>query len=287
MGLGRTIRRAAGGALGLIANPVAAATLPFLGDLLGGEADRKAASDRLQEEKRMFYQQMAMQREFAQKGIQWKVEDAKKAGIAPLAALGNQNASYSPQAVNITGDYSKGRMFRDMGQNLSRAISATQTKREREITEVERIDAARKEMRMRELTETAAELEILKTATDINRANNPPAPEIDKGYEYIEMPGGVIRRELTPGSAMVKGSKSIGFGLNPDMLGTYINQVLGHILQKDIPPKSLMKGKRKYKWRWTGYEPTNEFSKQELMQMYQYRRPKGRKLRGVLRGRDR
>lgn len=40
--------------------------------------------------------QIEAQREFAQNGVQWKVADAKKAGIHPLAALGAQTHSFSP-----------------------------------------------------------------------------------------------------------------------------------------------------------------------------------------------
>lgn len=43
--------------------------------------------------------QAKLQREFAQNGIQWRVEDAKKAGVHPLAALGFQGTSYSPVSV--------------------------------------------------------------------------------------------------------------------------------------------------------------------------------------------
>lgn len=37
-----------------------------------------------------------MQKEFAQNSVQWRVEDAKAAGIHPLAALGATGASYTP-----------------------------------------------------------------------------------------------------------------------------------------------------------------------------------------------
>lgn len=57
--------------------------------LLGGEsANRQAA--------RAAREQAALQREFAQKGIQWRVADAKAAGIHPLYALGAQTNSYQP-----------------------------------------------------------------------------------------------------------------------------------------------------------------------------------------------
>lgn len=44
--------------------------------------------------------QIALQREFAQNSIQWRVADAKKAGIHPLAALGAQGTSYTPMDMS-------------------------------------------------------------------------------------------------------------------------------------------------------------------------------------------
>lgn len=51
-------------------------------------------------------QNVAYQKEFAQKGVQWKVEDAKKAGLHPLYALGATTTSFSPVPVtgSATGD---------------------------------------------------------------------------------------------------------------------------------------------------------------------------------------
>lgn len=51
-------------------------------------------------------QNIAYQKEFAQKGVQWKVEDAKKAGLHPLYALGANTTSFSPVPVtgSATGD---------------------------------------------------------------------------------------------------------------------------------------------------------------------------------------
>lgn len=64
--------------------------------------------------------QMDMQKQFAQKGIQWRVADATKAGLHPLAALGANTASFSPVSV---GDMSA--PLESMGQNVDRAIDAT------------------------------------------------------------------------------------------------------------------------------------------------------------------
>lgn len=72
----------------------------------------------------------ARQKEFAQMGIQWRVADAKAAGVHPLAALGASGAASSPITVSggdppyrkpasISGidDF----LSEQMGQNLTRA----------------------------------------------------------------------------------------------------------------------------------------------------------------------
>lgn len=78
-----------------------------LGGLFSGSQAKKAAAA-----------ERAFQMDVAQNQIQWKVADAKKAGIHPLAAMGHQMVLPSPQSIN-TPDYSA------MGQNVGRAIDAT------------------------------------------------------------------------------------------------------------------------------------------------------------------
>lgn len=64
------------------------------------------------------------QKEFAQSGIQWKVEDAKKAGIHPLYALGAGTTSYAPQSVGDSG-------VSQAGADIGRAIQSQQEPRGR------------------------------------------------------------------------------------------------------------------------------------------------------------
>jgi len=71
-----------------------------------------------------------LQKEFAQKGIQWKVQDAKAAGIHPLYALGAQTHSFTPVGV---GDAAS--TLGDVGQNIDRAINAASTDAERKAKE--------------------------------------------------------------------------------------------------------------------------------------------------------
>lgn len=87
----------------------------YLGHSNAKKANETAAQNAARQE--------ALQREFAQNGISWKVEDAKRAGIHPLYALGAQTSSYSPVSVGSQSTDFSG--LASMGQNIGRAIDST------------------------------------------------------------------------------------------------------------------------------------------------------------------
>lgn len=92
------------------------------GSLLSGKSNEKAAEKNAQ-----------IQRELAQNGLSWRVADARKAGINPLAALGASIPTGQPVAVGTDyGDLGLGRA----GQDISRAMKAGMTKEQREIHEL-------------------------------------------------------------------------------------------------------------------------------------------------------
>lgn len=62
------------------------------GGLVGGLFGKKSAKKAAKREYRR-------QKEFAQNQIQWKVADAKKAGLHPLYAMGGGSSSYSPNIM--------------------------------------------------------------------------------------------------------------------------------------------------------------------------------------------
>lgn len=93
-------------------DPVSAA-LGAVGSFVNQIFGKKAADD-----------QADLQREFAQNGIRWKVEDAKKAGIHPLYALGAQTTAYSPVTVG-------GADWGGVGQNIGSAIDSMRTPTEK------------------------------------------------------------------------------------------------------------------------------------------------------------
>jgi len=105
-----------------------------------------------------------MQEKFAKQGIQWKVADAKAAGISPEFALGAPTASFSPTE---TGSQS-GAIMADAGQNIARSVLASSTKADREL------DAKLKAETLRGMT---LENNLKDPAlTSINVPGNPPFP---------------------------------------------------------------------------------------------------------------
>lgn len=100
---------------------------------------------------------IAMQKEFAQNGIRWRVADAEKAGIHPLYAMGAQVTPFSPVSVGDGG-------FAAAGQDLSRAYMATRTEPEKASAYQEASQA---------LTLQNMELQNQLLASQIAKANQP------------------------------------------------------------------------------------------------------------------
>lgn len=138
-----------GGAIGAVGN--------VLGGLFG-----KSAADK----------QTAMQKEFAQNGIQWRVRDATKAGIHPLYALGAQVTPYSPVQVGDMG-------LSAAGQDLSRAYMATRT-------EGQKVDLFTKQSQALQLQRLGLENELL--AAQIKKTNQPSDQAPFPGSSYM-IPG--------------------------------------------------------------------------------------------------
>lgn len=98
----------------MVAPVVAAAGLGALGDLAGGLVDQyfaQKASDK----------SYKFQKKVLQNQVQWRVADAVKAGLHPLAALGVNPASGPSVSVGGSGI---GAALSSMGQNIGRAAEA-------------------------------------------------------------------------------------------------------------------------------------------------------------------
>lgn len=164
MGFLGSIGKAVGGALGGIAGAV--------GNVVGGVLGNKSAESTAQAN-------YAAQKEFAQNGIRWKVDDAKAAGIHPLAALGVNNASFSPSFT--AGDYS---WLGDAGQNLGRAMESKATRAERELGQAMQAETHAEQIRGLKLENDIRAQTLLQMKLDsldaVKRTGRPPAmPGVD------------------------------------------------------------------------------------------------------------
>lgn len=106
--------------------------------LIGGSANRsaqeKANAQNLAWAREQQTRNEALQREFAQTGIRWKVDDARSAGIHPLYALGAQTTSFSPTVVGADQQAaSAGDGIAAAGQSIGRAVEAGLTRQERAV----------------------------------------------------------------------------------------------------------------------------------------------------------
>lgn len=89
--------------------------------LLGSAQNRRASAAANQ-------QNVQFQKEFAKHGITWKKEDAERAGLHPLFALGGSGATFSP-SVRAHHDTS----LQNLGQNLGRGVRSAMDDRARAL----------------------------------------------------------------------------------------------------------------------------------------------------------
>lgn len=141
-------------------------------NIIGGLMGQSSASKAAEQQAALARQNMQLQEDFAKKGIRWKVEDARSAGIHPLYALGAPTTSFSPVSMSSTADNSLGRGIAAAGSDIGRAVNATRTGQER-------VDAYTQAAQTLSLEKGALENQLL--ASQIKRLetqSNPPMPSI-------------------------------------------------------------------------------------------------------------
>lgn len=144
----------------------------MLGSILGGITNLVGGIFGQNKQEKIAQQNIQMQKEFAQQGIRWKVDDALKAGIHPIYALGAPTHSFSPVSV---GD-SLGAGIRAAGQDFGRAINSTSSPGQRMQAETAAAMALN-------LERGGLENELLRTQIARMKQNvNPPLPDADQRY---------------------------------------------------------------------------------------------------------
>lgn len=137
---------------GLGGSLIGAGTSIF-GGLLGSSTQEKLTQ-----------RQLDLQREFAQHGIQWRVEDAKRAGIHPAAALG----AFPTSAQPIIMEDPLGKSIASAGQDISQAVDRTLNESQKETMRLNQ------ELMKAQIRETDARAGAI--SSDMMRKNQEPSP---------------------------------------------------------------------------------------------------------------
>lgn len=154
-------------------------------NIIGGIMGSNSADKARAQQEAQFERNIALQHEFAKNGIQWKVKDAKDAGIHPIFALGGSTATYTPTSSNFTADMSMPNALSRAGQDIGRAVNATQNS-------AGRVDAFTKAAQ-------ALQLESLSLDNDVKRSEL--ASRNARMQQQINPPMPVNQRYLIPGQA--------------------------------------------------------------------------------------
>lgn len=171
------------------------------------------------------------QKEFAQNGIRWKVEDAKRAGIHPLYALGASTQGYSPTA-GYTGDFGISDAAAQFGQGYERAQQAKMTKEERDkqdvrdaIQDMAALEDLNQKRRLNDAQIRLANSEIFRnfalSTNALRKTGLPPAMPGGLGGVIAGQGNSYATGQTTPEISSVvtseKGTPSVQAGSPPDV----------------------------------------------------------------------
>lgn len=155
--------------------------------------------------------QEALQREFAQKGIQWKAADAEAAGISKLYALGANTTSYSPVSVgNPLGD-----AISTAGQNIGRGIDAQASPATRGAHLAQEIAAT--QLEGLKIDNDIKRQDLLSRMATRNQPGNPPAILDSETTPVVPGQGDArikLERKLQPASP---DAPHRSFGVSPEV----------------------------------------------------------------------
>lgn len=201
-------------------------------NLLGGFFGERGASARNDASLEFAREQNALQREMAQFGIRWKVEDAKAAGIHPLFALGAPPFNPSPVSYQPSEpSFGMAEALSRTGQDIGRMIHATRTADERLNSS---IDALRVE-------NLGLQNDLLRSQiAKFNSAQvGPPLPGMSSGLGVVPKPHEVTVSEL--GAPHKEAGYVSDFGLSRTATG-YVPVPSGDIKQRieDNLPHEIM-----------------------------------------------
>lgn len=152
------------------------------GNLIGGVINHVLGS---KQEKQMWQKNYDAQKEFAQNSIQWRVQDAEKAGIHPLYAMGN-SPGYTPSSMTTSGGIGEGIA------NASNAFAQTMGQLQMQNAYLQNAKLSN-EIESQRIANSSKEVELYNKALDTLLGQKPQTlPYVtDQGKtNYLISPGG-------------------------------------------------------------------------------------------------
>lgn len=166
--------------------------IPIVGDIIKGVSSFFGTKDTNENNARIAQQNVDLQKQFAQNGIQWKVADAQAAGIHPLYALGASTSSFSPVSVGYQSPISglgsaAADALQHAGTDISRSVDATRTSPQRAEARIGTAMAVAGGKL--DLEEKALRLDTLRLQNQrLRQQLNPPMP-VSGDTSRLEFPG--------------------------------------------------------------------------------------------------
>lgn len=138
---------------GAVLGGIAGVALPMIGDIVAADKSRSASN--YQTDKNVEWQ-----KEFAKHGIRWRVDDARAAGIHPLAGLGASTTSFSPIPAGDDGAAYYSRAGQRLGDSIQRASNVDE-KKQRQVD----LEIRQEQLRNMRLTNAGLQAELERGAT--------------------------------------------------------------------------------------------------------------------------
>lgn len=187
--------------------------LGAVGSVVGGILGNNSQKDMFNQSMALSREQLEYQKQLHQNQIQWRVEDAKKAGVHPMAALGLSSMSFSPVSGPSGGgvDYN---WLGEAGQNIDRAIQQGKTREERAQAQALQDKLTDIQIRKGEADADLAETEAATARYRLQRELFPSPPPAEKSTGLIGGQGDAVK--YVPDEVIRSGpSGSVTAGTHP------------------------------------------------------------------------
>lgn len=165
-------------------------------NLIGGNMKQNAQENANAMNQANWQTQMAYTDLVNKNQIQWKVADAKAAGLHPLAALGASTATGPTSAIGAIPETGGGEGVAAAGQDISRAMNASRSQQQR-------AQAFDETMRSLQLESLSLRNDLTRSQiARLNQSQNPPVPSFDERWQGAPGQGQAVKMkpwEFTPG----------------------------------------------------------------------------------------